>query len=159
METSATQEPETPIFVLGKKNDYVYVAPTVQDATEHTNQYLPPEATDDSHAEPRSTRYLSLDELDFFDGIGRPLEPIVAAGQLDDLEVRDCRQEVRDRIRKAFASTQDQVLKEKMTNPAFEAPWMDLPDKPIDFRALGRRLIEVLHASRPMSFPYWIFHH
>lgn len=103
--------PHEPILVLGKKNDFLYPVQTVALAVTYTRRYLEGDGTGakDPHM-PQQGR-LRLDELDFFDGLGRRLEPAVDAdGTLVKLVVEpDHQVEIRNRVRELLSAARERL--------------------------------------------------
>jgi hypothetical protein len=124
--------PQAPIVVLGKNNDYVFAAPTVTEAVSNTNRYL----TDSA----KEQRVLVLSQLDFYDAAGRPLEQILAAGKLEDLAVKDIREEIRGRVQKVLSLLESEVQQAAAEGPDFDDSGLELPEKPLDFETFAHRL-------------------
>ena len=113
-------QPQGPIFVLGKKDDYLHVAFTVKQAVEHTRGHL--------------QAGLPLEDLEFFDVAGRELEPIRGSRQqLKDLAVKDNRKHIRARIRKMCSPY-------KRDDVGSDDSLLRLADTASDFDELGGRL-------------------
>lgn len=98
--------PTEPIVVLGKDNTFLYPVPTVALAVQYTGRYLAGgKAMGAQHVNVPQLGRLRLDELDFFDGIGRRLEPVVEKGTLVGLTIKpDHQVEIRNRIRELLRS-------------------------------------------------------
>ncbi len=102
--TPPSSTPKEPIIVLGKGNYFLYIAPTVALMVSDIGRYLSSggEGGPDP-AMPQNGR-LRLDELEFFDGSARRLEPVVDAdGKPLDLIIKpDYQMEIRARIRRTL---------------------------------------------------------
>jgi hypothetical protein len=128
--------PQAPIVVLGKNNDYVFAARTVTEAVSNTNRYLT--------GSTKEQRVLVLRQLDFYDAAGRQLEQILAAGKLEDLAVKDLREEIRGRVQKVFSSLEPEVQQEAAEDPDFDNSDLELPEQPLDFETFAYRLALVM---------------
>ncbi|MGH8907667.1 MAG: hypothetical protein ACRD0K_14380 [Egibacteraceae bacterium] len=159
--------------MLGKKDGYAYVAPTVKDAVDNTNRFVA-----NGTGSEEWPRVLVLDDLDFFDVTGRPLEQIVIAGRLRALAVKDSRQEIRDRMRLAFDVIEQRAAAEPeaLTDAVFDESWLKLPDEYLDFDAFAAKLVVIMAEWLPVEpmpeddqpsakaagrhgFPFWAMHH
>lgn len=85
---------EGPIVVLGRQNDYFFVSSKVEDFFAEVALY---------RAQDPTSPGLRFAELDFFDGAGRPLEPVLSAeGELTGLVLKDVHREIAERIAQVF---------------------------------------------------------
>lgn len=133
-ESSETDEtPREPIIVLGEQNDYLFIGSTVKETVGITGNYLSQSGGD----------RLRLDELEFFDLAGRPLDPVGVGGQLDGLVVRAAenhQEEIRDRIREIAQETERIIRNAKEGDFAFGQPPLKIPDETVSFDEFIRKL-------------------
>ncbi|MGI9001804.1 MAG: hypothetical protein ACR2GH_09045 [Pseudonocardia sp.] len=98
--TLPVSTPKGQIIVLGKEEDFLYIAPTVALMVNNIGLYLSGDSEVVSDPTMPQKGRLCLDELEFFDGAVRRLEPVVdAEGKLLNLIINlDYQVEVRARI-------------------------------------------------------------
>jgi hypothetical protein len=82
-------QPQPPIIILGRDEAFLAFARSVEDAIEQVRRADPDQI-------PPPTR------LDFFDVLGRRLEPIIVGGELVSLAVQDSQEEIRYRIGRLY---------------------------------------------------------
>jgi hypothetical protein len=82
-------QPQPPIIILGRDEAFLAFALSLADAVEQLREG----GTDPA---PPPTR------LDFFDVLGRRLEPVIIGGELVGLIVQDFQEEIRYRIRRLY---------------------------------------------------------
>jgi hypothetical protein len=131
--------PLAPVIVLGEQNDYLFIGFTVDQAVEHTRDYLSGAASDG--AAPEKDR-LGLDELEFFDIAGRRLEPVVVAGRLEDLVVKNYQREIRDRILELARAVELEIEEAEEGDPAFGAEPLTIPDESLGFEEFIREFAD-----------------
>lgn len=139
-EMAASQGPEAPrgsIVVLGKQNDYLIIAPTVEQAVEDTRLYLSTNIGYDRDGGDPKKCPPSLGDLDFFDAAGQRLEPVVLAGQLESLAVKNYQDEIRNRIWIVYYMNRGKAREENPNGPEVTPP----PNDTISFEEFIRILV------------------
>jgi hypothetical protein len=125
--------PVEPIIVLGKENRFLYPVATLKWAIEYTNRYLTSDGMGRADSTiPQNGRF-TLGELDFFDGLGRRLAPIVEDGALVDLVVDHCR-EIRRRINGLLDAARTEAASREESDPGLvdRVPATPADDLPFD---------------------------
>lgn len=133
------ENPREPIIVLGKQNDYLFIGSTVERTVAITRTYLPIGGGGRSP----DTNRLRLEDLEFFDIAGRPLEAVVKANELEDLVVRAAenhQEKIRARIRTIAQEIERIIRVAREGDPAFGQPPLVLPDENVSFEEFIRKL-------------------
>lgn len=141
--TEAYEAPREPIIVLGKENDDLFIGHTVKQVVTITRSCLAAGHGDQSTEAP-NIKGVRLDDLEFFDTAGRPLEPVVVAGQLSDLTIlagENRQKEIHNRIREIAQATERIISMAQQGDFAFGQPSVKLPDETVDFDEFIKKLV------------------
>ena len=155
-ESLGLEAPQEPIIVLGKQNEYLIIALTVEQAVEDIRLHLSPSGDDQDAGYPKKRRP-GLDELDFFDAAGWRLEPVVAAGQLESLVLKNYQEEIRNRIRMVYYMNRGKAREENPNADEVTPP----PADTISFEDFLQRLAREsrrLRAAGCDIFKHWWGH-
>ncbi len=134
-DTEAHEAPYEPIIVLGKDNADLFIGLTVKQVVAITRSCL---STDYGHqtVEAPNANRLRIDDLEFFDANGRPVAPVVVAGQLGGLAIlvgENHQKEIRDRVREIAQATEQIISMAQQGDFAFGQPPLKLADETVGF--------------------------
>lgn len=147
--------------MLDGRNDYLFIGRTVEEAVRNTRYIISADSgggTDgaddsadgvdgsadsgDNGVERINFNRLTLDELEFFDIVGRRLEPVVVADRLEDLVIKTYQQEIRDRVVEVSHFVEQEIEREKQNDPDFNEQPLLIPDQALDFEEFIERLAD-----------------
>jgi hypothetical protein len=134
------QEVTTPVAIIGRDDDFLYVAPTTEAAVWYVVAYLG--GMDPGHEVPNQMGRLTLDRLEFLDGQGRRLELVVDGdGMPQDLRILDEEADLKRRIGVVHAKAIER-LAEWPEGTARPGPQPVLPSGELDLVTYLKTIME-----------------